>query len=324
MRQEEDKINKLNQINSLTTKLNNFKNMQKIKQNLRKVVTIVICLAVSGATLFAQDVITLRNGSDVQAIVQEVSANDVRYKRADNPDGPTYTMRKSEIFMITYANGSREVFNEAAATPATTQQQAETSSPEPVVASAISQRTNAFSQPAVETDIPLSAVRFGIKGGLNVSYETTSKSSSDTRAGIHAGILVEVPVARNISVQPELVYSQQGCSFQSNNKTYTEKWDYINIPLMFRFYVLDRRLGIEGGPQIGVLVNGTISDGRTSVNLRDVYDVNDIDVAICFGVSYSITDNFEIGLRSNVGVLKVTKNNENTGNTMQFGLAYRF
>jgi len=83
--------------------------MLKIRLNLRKVVAIAICLAVS-VTMFAQDIITLKDGTDIQASVLEISEVDVNFKKFDNLDGPTYQLAKSEIFMIKYANGSKDVF----------------------------------------------------------------------------------------------------------------------------------------------------------------------------------------------------------------------
>jgi len=73
-----------------------------------------------------QDVITLKNGNEIQALVQEIGEIDVIYKKYENPNGPNYTMEKSEIFMIVYANGSKDVFNpleQAKAPPQQRQQQ---------------------------------------------------------------------------------------------------------------------------------------------------------------------------------------------------------
>jgi len=77
----------------------------------------------SRSVLSAQDIITLKNGNDIQAIVQEIGDSDIKYKKADNPNGPSYSLKKSEIFMIRYANGSKDVFaadDTPAPTPATT------------------------------------------------------------------------------------------------------------------------------------------------------------------------------------------------------------
>jgi len=59
----------------------------------------------------AQDVIFKKNGDEINAKVEEVGVNEVKYKKFDNQDGPLYTLLKSEIFMIKFANGTKEVFN---------------------------------------------------------------------------------------------------------------------------------------------------------------------------------------------------------------------
>ena len=38
-------------------------------------------------TLFAQDIITLKNGEDLKAKILEVLSNEIKYKRYDNMDG---------------------------------------------------------------------------------------------------------------------------------------------------------------------------------------------------------------------------------------------
>ena len=79
-----------------------------------------LLLVVSITSTFAQDIIILKNGNDIQAIVLEIGADDVKYKKFDNPNGPSYTLRKSEIFTIRYENGSKDVFNEVVAPIPTT------------------------------------------------------------------------------------------------------------------------------------------------------------------------------------------------------------
>ena len=65
------------------------------------------------ATLsFSQDIIKQVNGSVVQSKILEVGQTEVKYKRFDNPDGPTYTILKSDIQNITYQNGTVDLFNE--------------------------------------------------------------------------------------------------------------------------------------------------------------------------------------------------------------------
>lgn len=61
----------------------------------------------------AQDVLTKRNGDELQVKVQEINLNEIKYKRYDNLEGPLISISKAEVFMIKYENGTKEVFNEA-------------------------------------------------------------------------------------------------------------------------------------------------------------------------------------------------------------------
>ncbi|HNW89986.1 MAG TPA: hypothetical protein PKN48_10005 [Bacteroidales bacterium] len=63
------------------------------------------------STLQAQDVIFKKNGDEVQAKIEEVGVSEIKYKKFDNQDGPLYTILKSDVFMIKYANGTKEVFS---------------------------------------------------------------------------------------------------------------------------------------------------------------------------------------------------------------------
>lgn len=64
------------------------------------------------ATLSAQDIIIKKDAEEIKAKILEIGDNDVTYKKFSNPDGPTYTIPKSDIFMIKYQNGEKETFNE--------------------------------------------------------------------------------------------------------------------------------------------------------------------------------------------------------------------
>ena len=78
---------------------------------MKKFITIlaVICY---GNVLLAQDLIILKSSEEIKAVVQEIGLNDVKYKKYENPNGPTYTLLKANIFMIKYENGNKDVFNE--------------------------------------------------------------------------------------------------------------------------------------------------------------------------------------------------------------------
>ena len=64
----------------------------------------------------AQDVIVMRSGEEIQAKILEVNETEVKYKKFDYQDGPTFIVSKSKIFMIKYGDGSKDVFSETTST----------------------------------------------------------------------------------------------------------------------------------------------------------------------------------------------------------------
>lgn len=66
-----------------------------------------------GVTVTAQDVITTKDGADIQAKILEITQTEVKYKKQSNPEGPTYTINKSDVLIIRYNNGEKDIFKDA-------------------------------------------------------------------------------------------------------------------------------------------------------------------------------------------------------------------
>jgi hypothetical protein len=73
-------------------------------------IVLIIVLADFGLTINAQDIITKRDGSEIKAKVTEIGTGEVKYTRFGTTS-PTYTLSKSEIFMIKYEDGEKDVFD---------------------------------------------------------------------------------------------------------------------------------------------------------------------------------------------------------------------
>lgn len=67
-------------------------------------------LLCASSIIHAQDRITTKDGTDIQAKILEVGSSEIKYKKFSNQDGPTYIISKEDILIITYANGENEVF----------------------------------------------------------------------------------------------------------------------------------------------------------------------------------------------------------------------
>ncbi|MEI6852315.1 MAG: DUF2846 domain-containing protein [Bacteroidota bacterium] len=79
-----------------------------------------ILLVFIGLILFnlanAQDVIFKKNGDEIKAKIQEVGVTEVKYKKFESQDGPVYSILKTDVFMIKYENGTKDVFTSDAST----------------------------------------------------------------------------------------------------------------------------------------------------------------------------------------------------------------
>lgn len=58
------------------------------------------------------DELIFTDGTEQKGKVTEITETEIKYKKCDMEDGPTYTVKKSSLFMIKYADGRREVFKE--------------------------------------------------------------------------------------------------------------------------------------------------------------------------------------------------------------------
>ena len=79
----------------------------------------ILTLAVLFSALLtqAQDAIYKKDKTKLDAKVLEVGNWDIKYKPAANPDGPVYTMPKSDIVIIIYQNGRSDIFSSSEKSP---------------------------------------------------------------------------------------------------------------------------------------------------------------------------------------------------------------
>lgn len=70
------------------------------------VLTLIMCWIVG----MAQDVIVQKDGSSMLGKVVEITDSEVKYRKADNPGGPVYSMKIADIMRINYENGTTDSF----------------------------------------------------------------------------------------------------------------------------------------------------------------------------------------------------------------------
>jgi hypothetical protein len=58
------------------------------------------------------DRIIKTNGEELDVIIVEIGAKRIRYKKCDFQNGPTRSIRKEDIFMIKYADGTKDLMTD--------------------------------------------------------------------------------------------------------------------------------------------------------------------------------------------------------------------
>lgn len=77
----------------------------------------MLALAVCCLSALAQDVLVKKDGSSLLGRVEEVTETEVKYRKADNPNGPLYTIKVADLMRINYENGQSDVFSQDGMTP---------------------------------------------------------------------------------------------------------------------------------------------------------------------------------------------------------------
>lgn len=168
----------------------------------------------------------------------------------------------------------------------------------------------------------VNAQNFGVKAGLNLASVTGDFTEGiDGRTSFHIGTVAEFKVSDKFSFQPELMYSSQGAKVSDSEPGYYNyesvyKVDYLNIPLMAKYYVAEG-FSIEAGPQIGFLLSAKDEwkewdeDYGTDSGTEDFKDyMSSIDFGLNFGVGYKLESGLNFGARYNLGLSNVWEDDE--------------
>lgn len=157
-----------------------------------------------------------------------------------------------------------------------------------------------------------SQIKFGAKAGVNFA-DITGKNvdSFDGRTSFHFGAVAEIEISEKFSFQPELIYSSQGSDysedFEGQSFEGTVKVDYLNIPLMAKYYIMEG-LSIEGGPQIGFLLSAKDEYDDGEDDLKDF--LKSTDFGINFGLGYKLDNGLFFSARYNLGLSDNLDNSE--------------
>lgn len=180
-----------------------------------------------------------------------------------------------------------------------------------------------------------SNLSFGVKAGPNFAFIAGDDTDNfDGKFAFHGGAVLEYSISEQFSIQPELLYSSQGDKGDFDGMEIKFKLDYLNLPILAKYYVTDA-LSIEAGPQIGFLLSAEVEGGDVSFDIKDM--IKDIDFGLGFGLGYKMENGLNFSGRFNLGISNIVEDNgsflgeeidsgdsKNYNNVFQLSIGYFF
>lgn len=158
--------------------------------------------------------------------------------------------------------------------------------------------------------------RMGPKIGMNVSGVTGDDASeAKYKTGFAVGLAAEYSFSNWFALSGDLMFSQQGYRGEKILGMVPKfNANYINIPIMANFYVIDKlalKVGVQ--PGFNVMARGKMKskDDIVITNMKE--DVSVFDLSIPVGISYDFMNSFRVEARYAYGVTNLWNSKSGNG-----------
>lgn len=176
----------------------------------------------------AQDTIVLTDASRIVAKVTSITPDNISYLRFDNQSGPSYTVLRSKVNAIIYANGVKEVYNDLAQSPAPVA--APAPAPAPAATPVVS---NSSTTPAQATSTPSGDNR-SFLGRLFDDQPVASRRPSGNHPRIHFEANIALSARISFGAQWREAYVKNDafpCNYAGDPKGFVSGGPGVNVDL---------------------------------------------------------------------------------------------
>ncbi|MEO6233449.1 MAG: porin family protein [Ferruginibacter sp.] len=173
--------------------------------------------------------------------------------------------------------------------------------------------------------------KFGFRAGAITSHMNFSRSATSAAdnietsrsTGFTAGFVLAIPLADNLSLQPEYMYVQTGGTIKSTNTVY--KFSYLSLPVFLKYSF--EKFAVVAGPQFDLLIDAKKSEAGTSTKIT--HDVEERNISVTGGVEYEIIPSLSVNARyiyglNNIGLAQRTIGKEFKYEMVQLTACIRF
>jgi long-subunit fatty acid transport protein len=176
-------------------------------------------------------------------------------------------------------------------------------------------------------------VKYGIKAGLNFSnlnitpaIDGVQPTDNSSQMGIAAGFIVHIPLSDKWFINPEVLYSQKGASF---NYAFTHDYEidqrdeykttnpltlsYVELNPTISYKATDK-LALNFGPSVSFLIGEKYDytpepvrdiTNTTNILTEGLVETESLDVGLNLGISYFFTEHFFVDSRVYTGFIEV-------------------
>ena len=176
--------------------------------------------------------------------------------------------------------------------------------------------------------------KYGLKVGGNISSLLTNSEegvknpTTSMGFGFAGGFYMQTPINNNISINPEILYSQKSSSFEydyvydydinqrdyySSKSSITLSYVELNPTLS---YLASYNLSLNIGPSIHYMISSKHEYEQTLTNREDettsteiladgVFDEQSLDIGLNAGLSYYLNENFILNTTIYSGFMKI-------------------
>jgi long-subunit fatty acid transport protein len=176
-------------------------------------------------------------------------------------------------------------------------------------------------------------VKYGIKAGLNFSnlnitpaIDGVQPTDNSSQMGIAAGFIVHIPLSDKWFINPEVLYSQKGASF---NYAFTHDYEidqrdeykttnpltlsYVELNPTISYKATDK-LALNFGPSVSFLIGEKYDytqepvrdiTNTTNILTEGLVETESLDVGLNLGISYFFTEHFFVDSRVYTGFIEI-------------------
>ena len=179
---------------------------------------------------------------------------------------------------------------------------------------------------------------FGPKVGVDYTHRWGKNINDESALNFQAGVFMEYRFNSKFAIAPEVVFATHArpkrewkdwwlSEEPTRDITSTYQTNYINIPVMFKYYVT-KSLSIDLGPQLGLKVYDKCTDKWEDSNGHwdEKYNMShrSVDFGLGLGATYNFSEKVFVQLRYTLGLLPLYEDSNARNGNAQLSIGYRF